>query len=458
MEKYTCTVCEKKYKIKNAFERHLEKCLNKTTVIQNISNFQFSDLSVEITKKLDMKEKKDNGIFFTPKSIIKPTIEMIYRFIKNSNCSNDLTSIDIKNILEPSCGSCEFILELDKIFKNTNIYGIEFNETIYDNVKNIKLQNNNINIIHSDFLKYNFDKSYPINIPTKFDLIIGNPPYFVIGKDTIDKSYLKYIDGRPNIYILFILKSLELLNENGILSFVLPCNFLNCQYYNKVRNLIYENFKILDISDFTDNDYLDTKQNTCVITIQKKILQKNNKYCLRDDNICLFNTEDTIKKIKKLYENSTTLDNLNFEVKVGNVVWNQNKNILTDDNSYTRLIYSGDIDDGNLILKKYIDEKKNYINKKGTTELLLIVNRGYGKGEYNFNYCLVDTDKEYLVENHLICIKYKGESIQRTQLKLLYEKIIQSFRDERTSQFINLYFENNAINTKELQCILPIYL
>lgn len=458
MEKYTCSVCEKKYKIKNAFERHLEKCLNKTTEIQNcVSNSEFSDLSVKITKNLDIKEKKDNGIFFTPKSIIKPTIEMISKIIKNSNDS--LTNIDIKNILEPSCGSCEFILQLDETFKNTNIYGIEFNETIYDNIKNIKLQNNNINITHSDFLEYNFDKPYSLDNPTKFDLIIGNPPYFVIGKDTIDKRYLKYIEGRPNIYILFILKSLELLNENGILSFVLPCNFLNCQYYNKVRNFIYENFKILDISEFTNSDYLDTKQNTCVVTIQNTILQKNNNiYCLYNDKICLFNTKDSVKNIKKLYENSTTLDNLNFEVKVGNVVWNQNKNILTDDNSYTRLIYSGDIENGNLIFKKYSDEKKNYINKKGTTELLLIVNRGYGKGEYNFNYCLVDTDKEYLVENHLICIKYKGESIQRPQLKILYEKIIQSFRDERTSQFINLYFENNAINTKELQYILPIYL
>ncbi|NBR50100.1 hypothetical protein EBU02_14900, partial [bacterium] len=85
------TVCEKKYKIKNAFERHLEKCLKKINETQiakegSLSNTQFSDLSVEITKKLDMKEKKDNGIFFTPKNIIKythhfMTICMILRII-----------------------------------------------------------------------------------------------------------------------------------------------------------------------------------------------------------------------------------------------------------------------------------------------------------------------------------------------------------------------------------------
>ena len=34
---------------------------------------------------------------------------------------------------------------------------------------------------------------------------------------------------------------------------------------------------------------------------------------------------------------------MNFEVKVGNVVWNQVKDKLTNDESETRLIYSSDI-------------------------------------------------------------------------------------------------------------------
>jgi hypothetical protein len=31
---------------------------------------------------------------------------------------------------------------------------------------------------------------------------------------------------------------------------------------------------------------------------------------------------------------------MNFEVNVGNIVWNQHKNILTTDKNKTRLIYS----------------------------------------------------------------------------------------------------------------------
>ena len=64
--------------------------------------------------------------------------------------------------------------------------------------------------------------------------------------------------------------------------------------------------------------------------------------------------------------------------------------------------------------------------KKGKKNLLLVVNRGYGKGLYKFNHCLINIDKEYLIENHLICIEYKNKINDENLIKL-YEKIIKSF-------------------------------
>ena len=40
---------------------------------------------------------------------------------------------------------------------------------------------------------------------------------------------------------------------------------------------------------------------------------------------------------------------------------------------------------------------------------------------------------------------------------LEYKKIIQSFDDKRTREFISLYFGNSAINKTELLNIIPIY-
>ena len=91
--------------------------------------------------------------------------------------------------------------------------------------------------------------------------------------------------------------------------------------------------------------------------------------------------------------------------------------------------------------------------------MCLIVNRGYGNGEYKFQYAIVNQKQPYLLENHIICITLKSTQTKLSKAKLLaqYQKITKSFDNEKTRQFINMYFSNNAINTTELQHILPIY-
>jgi hypothetical protein len=179
------------------------------------------------------------------------------------------------------------------------------------------------------------------------------------------------------------------------------------------------------------------------------------------EGFTLFGTPETILKLRSLYTNSSTLKKLGFRVSVGNVVWNQCKKELTHDNTKTLLIYSSDIRNKRLEIQTYANEdKKNYINKKGDTQPILVINRGYGVGEYKFEYCLINEKEaeivEYLIENHLICIKYE-KPIAKKELICLYKKIITSFENVNTREFIQLYFGNNAINTTELCEIFPIY-
>ena len=395
----------------------------------------FSEQSKQLTKQLSKEEKKNNGIYFTPPSIIAKIIKTLFPYFKN-----------ITNVLEPSCGSGEFIQRLER-FSKFKIDGIEYNETIYNSIKH----KFNSTILNIDFLGWNSTK--------KYDLIVGNPPFYVMKKNEIkNKNYDYYYTGRPNIFILFIAKSLELLNDNGILAFVLPKNFMNCLYYNNLRKYISNNFKIIDIIDCYKDKYLETQQDTIGFIIQKQNCVLNNpKYTLNINKYTIFNSPRIISQIKECYSGTTTLQNIDFEVKVGNVVWNQVKDKLTNDVGETRLIYSSDIVNNQLSIKNYKNqEKKNYIKTAGKTDLLLVVNRGYGKGDYKFSYCLIDTDNPYLIENHLICIKYKGD-ITKQELRKKYETIIKSLKNEKTKKFINLYFGNNAINTTELCEILPIY-
>lgn len=395
----------------------------------------FSSLSKELTKKLSVNDKKNNGIYFSPPSSINKMISTI-----------DFTNI--KTVLEPSCGSCEIVNIIDNYTDCINIDCIEYNKTIYDSIKDLQFKNK-VNIINDDFIKHKFNK--------KYDLIVENPPYYVLKKNQVGKKYLPYFEGRPNMFILFIIKSLSLLNDNGYASFILPASFLNCLYYDKTRKYINDNFKIVDIINCGDDSYLETQQETIIITLQKT-KPKNKKFIIELSDYTIFNTKNDIKELTKLLKDSKTLDTLGFNVSVGNVVWNQVKDILTHDNSKTILVYSSDIKNNKFEMVKYSNEqKKNYINKEGLKYPTLVINRGYGNGKYNFNYALLDIDKEYLIENHLIVIKPVKE-VNKKELIETYNKIIKSFNNEKTTKFIDMYLKNNALNTVELQYILPIYL
>ena len=433
------TPCEKKEKPEKEKEKEKEK-ENETEDNDTDNDLKYSKLSYSLTKKISKTDKKNNGIYFTPPKTIYQNLKFLEPYFKLKN---------IKTVLEPSCGSMEFILLLNKMYSNNNlqITGVEYNKTIYDSIKNLETEN--LKLYNMNYLLF--------DTQDKYDLIIGNPPYFVIQKNEIDEEYYSYFDGRPNIFVIFILKSLKLLNKDGILSFVLPKNFLNCLYYDKTRKYIAENFKILNIIECNDN-YIETKQDTIILILQNKPETTNNNiYILNNPNYVIFGLPDNITKLEKLYNNSTTLDKLDFKVNVGNVVWNQCKAILTNDDTKTLLIYSSDIKDNKLTIQTYSNtDKKNYINKKGLTEPVLVINRGYGVGNYKFEYCLIDGSIEYLIENHLICIKYTKQ-IDNEELIKLYNKIIKSLENKKTQEFIELYFGNNAINTIELCEILPIY-
>ena len=151
----------------------------------------YSELSEKLTKMLSISEKKENGIYFSPPSSIQKNIEILKPYLKN-----------IETILEPSCGSGEYITALCNLDPTFNMTAIEFNKHIYDAIKLKLMTYKNLDIMNMDFLKYNTGKRY--------DLIIGNPPYYVMKKKDVDKKYLKYFDGRPNIFVLFIVKSLRI--------------------------------------------------------------------------------------------------------------------------------------------------------------------------------------------------------------------------------------------------------
>ncbi len=142
------------------------------------------------------------------------------------------------HILDSGCGKGIFLKNLISS-GFTNIDGIEIDPGLCDY---LKLYSEDIELYNDDFLIW---KS-----PKKYNVIIGNPPYSHY--NSLPKKIQKEIfsltkTGESDIYYAFIIKSIELLRENGELIYIVPYQFFYNTHAEIVRKKILENgyFEIL---------------------------------------------------------------------------------------------------------------------------------------------------------------------------------------------------------------------
>jgi adenine-specific DNA-methyltransferase len=385
----------------------------------------FSELTLSVTKGLSKAEKKQYGFFVTPPTIIRQMIERIQR-------ENPI----VHSILEPSCGTGEFITACQKAFPEVPMDGIEWNPTVYEKTHKVFP-----GIHHHDFTKW--EKG-------GYDLIVGNPPYFVCQKGDVPPAYREYMVGRPNMFGVFILHALALLNPGGLLAFVIPKSFMNSAYYAKIREHVLRTCRILDIMVFDQAEFIDTDQETFGMFLQKGNGSLDSPFVIRmTDNLVL--TENA-ERLRALLAGSTTLKALGYSVKTGQVVWNEHKDKMTDDNTKPLLIYNSNVAaDHTFVLKTFSNpEKKAFINlPNAQIDPAIVVNRGNGNTAYSLTYAFIDGSQPYFIENHL--------NVIQKAVNPDYPRILRSLQDPRTTEFLKLFIGNGGLSKTELENFLPIY-
>jgi adenine-specific DNA-methyltransferase len=107
---------------------------------------------------------------------------------------------------------------------------------------------------------------YPVS--NKFDTIIGNPPYVRfqdIGESTKQKLDMSLFDNRSNLFLFFISKCLDHLNEAGELIFIVPRELLKATAARKLNERLYEQGTITDIRDTGDEPIFAGAAPNCII-------------------------------------------------------------------------------------------------------------------------------------------------------------------------------------------------
>lgn len=84
-----------------------------------------------------------------------------------------------------------------------------------------------------------------------YDIVICNPPYMKVRKDSIEATAMKaYVYGQPNLYGLFMAKAVELLRDNGQYIFITPRSWTSGKYFTKVRSFSQKELNIKEIDLF----------------------------------------------------------------------------------------------------------------------------------------------------------------------------------------------------------------
>lgn len=196
---------------------------------------------------------KSTGTVYTPQSLADWMISYVQKNQK----------YPINHILEPSAGYGVFLEKLKQF--NSAVDAVEL---VKEKAVIVSEQYKDVKVYNENYLEY------ITHCNKKYDLIIGNPPYIrkkylSLENREISKKIVKEhnlpVSVFQNIWVSFILGSLNILSETGVLFFVLPFEFLQVQYPMELRKKLEERFNKINIITFEINPFTGILQDVCLV-------------------------------------------------------------------------------------------------------------------------------------------------------------------------------------------------
>lgn len=220
---------------------------------------------------------------------------------KRSILKNNIFGVDI----DPLAVEVSKFSLLLKVLENSSLeeaeeFHLRSQQRILPNLdENIKTGNSLVDLsyaqfdssVYQDIALMNKLKMFDWNVEfgnRQFDAIIGNPPYIRVQNmvqysreeyDFYKSTYSPFETAQAEIldkYYLFIEKGLTLLNDNGMIGYIVPHKFMNIKSGAKLRELLARNSNIKKILHFGTHQVFENRSTyTCILVMSK---QRNNEF------------------------------------------------------------------------------------------------------------------------------------------------------------------------------------
>jgi len=185
--------------------------------------------------------------------------------------------------------------ELDEWNKKINrlASGIRHLEQELEEIKNNK--------IYENAFEWRFEFPEVLNDEGDFigfDVVIGNPPYYILTKNKIDSSTLSYFDDNfnsiqnsssKNIFVLFIEKSIQLLKVGAVNTFIVPEGLFKTRSYHDCVILLDRTGSVFNITEIKGMVFDEANTGNLIY-----FYSKDDKISL---NTYFFDTDQTLKEL-----------------------------------------------------------------------------------------------------------------------------------------------------------------
>lgn len=448
---------------------------------------QIEKSSAWYAKNTSSPQKKKLGQFFTDYTIAE-YMASLFNFTQHSE-----QEIDVLD-----CGAGHGILSIALIHRLI-VHGYSnITLTLYELDSNVTDElNKNLAALKNQYPYINF--SYTIinnnfildHIPNRFDYIISNPPYFKLNKNDVEaQKMLHIIHGQPNIYMLFMAKSAELLKEYGEMVFITPRSFTSGAYFKKFREYLLSQLSLEHIHIFNSRKEHFKNENILQETIISKFVKRESEFVtitsstdsqfhdlskLQTEKDLLINchrkiiaipsSTEEIEILKRFQKASYTFADMGYKISTGKVVTFRNReylsmtqyNLFNQNHPMVPLLWMQNFQKEKLTFPKECT-KEQYIQHSQETKSLLIkkgnyivVKRFSSKEQcrrINIGYIFKESlPYDYLgLENHLNYIYREDREMTKNEMKILGDFLVSKSVD----QYFRIFNGNTQVNATDI--------
>ena len=362
--------------------------------------------------------RKAQGAYYTPTKIVKKLCDRLF----------GLNTFNNKSIIDPCCGTGNFLLQLPDEIGYEFVYGNDvdsFSVRIARINYALKYNISDKGIIYSHIRQCDYLASNQNSI--KYDFIIGNPPWgydFSEQEKTFLKDkYLSAVGSNIESYDIFVEESLNNLTNDGVLAFILPEAFLNVKTHSPIRDLLLQKTKFQFI-EYLGNAFDKVQCPSIILQVKKKDAGFSNSNTLVNDGCREFIIHTDRKFNPDCLSFLTTDEEYSVLHKIENI---ENKITLENNADFALGIVTGN--------------NKDYISSVKTPENEMVL-----KGSDVYKYKFAPSDN-YLTFKPELFQQVAPVEYYRAEEKLLYRFIC--------NQLVFAYDNSQTLSLNSCNILIP---